>query len=129
MIKAVLGPARLHTEIDVRGHHLVADEETAVGGEDAGPSPTELVLSGLSACTAITLRMYANRKAWPLQGVYVEVAFDGSAAARRIVRTVTVLGPLDDEQRDRLLEIANACPVHKLLSGGISVDTTLRGGS
>ncbi|MCK9488657.1 MAG: OsmC family protein [Xanthomonadales bacterium] len=110
------------------GHHWRADEPAALGGGDTAPDPMQLVLSALGACTAITLRMYAKRKGWPLQQVDVELALNPAgkpASGNDIVRHLTVTGDLDAGQRERLVQIANACPVHKLLAGDIRIDTAL----
>lgn len=124
------------TEISVGRHRLVADEPVAVGGADSGPSPYDLLLAGLGACTGMTLKMYAERKRWPLQEVTVRLkhgkvhAVDdqhvGEPGARvdRIDRELVLDGPLDDDQRSRLLEIANRCPVHRTLEAGVHTVTT-----
>ena len=113
-------------EAAVRGHKITVDEPVASGGNDRGPTPHELLATALAACTAMTLRMYAERKGWPLEDAQVHVAHrkkdDGSAA---FDRTVTLAGPLDADQRARLLEIASKCPVHKTLTGAIEIPTTL----
>ncbi len=114
------------TQLVVGHHHLVADEPADLGGADTGPAPDELVLSALGACTAITLRMFAERKQWPLKGVEVALDFDERGKDRSVIRRrVTLRGPLDDTQRERLLQVANACPVHRLLTGTIEVPTAL----
>lgn len=106
------------------GIEVVADEPRAVGGDDAGLAPHELVLAGLGACTSMTVKMYAERKGWPLQRVEVKLsATRGEAFV--IQRNIALHGPLDDEQRARLLEIANKCPVHKTLSGEIRIESAL----
>lgn len=110
------------------GHRWRADEPVALGGGDTAPDPMQLVLSALGACTAITLRMYAKRKGWPLDQVDVELALNPAGkpdSGNDIVRRVAVHGELDASQRERLLQIANACPVHKLLAGEIRIDTAL----
>ena len=110
-------------------HHWQADEPVPLGGADRGPTPHQLLLSALGACTAVTLRMYAARKSWALEEVQVELQFnpDGVPAAggNDIRRRITVRGALSAEQRERLLQIANACPIHKVLSGPIRIATSL----
>jgi putative redox protein len=126
-VTVTLGPTDFPTAIEVRDHVVVSDEPEEKGGTDTGPEPMELLLASLGACTVITLRMYARRKGWPLDGVRAEVAFDDRGQGTRLIRmSVACEGDLDGAQRDRLLQIANACPVHKILTGGVMVETTLR---
>ena len=108
------------------GHHaLTADEPVASNGTDTGPAPYGLVLSGLGACTAITLRMYAERKGWQLGAVHVDLRmFKDEEGKERIDRTVRFGAPLSDEQRGKLAEIAEKTPVTKTLRAGLAIATT-----
>ena len=109
------------------GHHtLIADEHLGLGGRDAGPAPFELILSGLGACTAVTLKMYAERKQWPLTAVHVALRYTKEGDADQIDRTIAVGGALNDEQRARLAEIAERTPVTLALKRGLPISTTLR---
>ncbi len=128
---------KLAQEIVARRHRLAADEPAELGGTDTGPTPYELVLAGLGACTSMTLRLYADRKGFPLEGVRVRLrhskvhALDCAACETkegkidRIEREIEVLGPLTEEQQARLLEIADKCPVHRTLMSEIDVPTRL----
>jgi putative redox protein len=124
-VSASLGAADFPTVITARAHVIRADEPTAQGGTDTGPEAFELLLASLSACTGITLRMYARRKGWPLDGVHVEAGFDQQQGRRMIRMSLSFDGDLSPEQRARLLQIANACPVHKALTTGVMVETQL----
>ena len=106
---------------------FAADEPVAQGGLDIGPTPHDLVAAGLAACTAMTLRLYANRKAWPLGEVHVEVTHSRSPTEiphDTFHRSLRMEGDLDAEQRQRLAEIAEMCPIHRLLTAGSAVVTT-----
>lgn len=110
-------------DITVGPHQLRADHEVAEGGSDTGAGPHELLLSALGACTSMTLRVYAARKGWPLEAVTVTLT-GGTVEGRYVINRQLVLkGPLDDEQRARLLEIASKCPVHRTLIGEVQIET------
>ena len=128
-VKTVLGdtPYIVFFSDDL-GHTWTADEPTEVGGGNTATSPDRLILAGLGACTAITLRMVAARRQIPLTGVEVELRLnpDGKpGAGNDIVRKILLLGELSDDERAQLLKVANACPMHKLLTGEIRVHTEL----
>ncbi|MFZ5973748.1 MAG: OsmC family protein [Bacteroidota bacterium] len=125
MIVATIGKEHYRTEIVATGHHLVADEPVDVGGQNQGPAPGQFLQMSLAACTAITLRMYADRKQWPLEHVRVEVDTEKTEGKTLFKRQLIFAGDLTDEQRQRLLQIANACPVHKALTGPIEIETFL----
>jgi putative redox protein len=119
-----------HVEIQVGAHRLDADEPTAEGGGDVGPTPFGLYLSGLVACTAITLRMYAERKGWNLASLEVDVRYDVSDDGSAVVqRTITVPDDLPADQRDRLAEIAEKTPVTLAVRAGTPITTTMRPGT
>ena len=125
-VTATIGTDRYHVDLRAGRHALAADEPADNGGADTGPGPFGLVLSGLGACTAITLRMYADRKQWPLEGVDVRLAYTvKDRATRWIDRQVTLHGPLDDAQRARLAEIAERTPVTRALRSGTDIRTTV----
>ena len=114
---------------DDLGHIWSADEPTEVGGGNTAPTPDRLILASLGACTAITLKMVAARRQLPLTGVYVELQLNPNGkpeSGNDIVRQITVQGALNDEQRAQLLKVANACPMHKLLTGEIRIHTELQ---
>jgi putative redox protein len=104
------------TEVAIRDHRLTADETPDTGGDDKGPTPTELLTASLASCTAITIEMYAGRKEWELGAVEVDVDWrDATKGGRKIEVQIRIPEQLSDEQRDRLLVIAGHCPVHRLL--------------
>jgi putative redox protein len=108
------------------GHHaLSADEGAAAGGKDLGPTPHELLCAALGACTAITLRMYAQRKDWPLRAVHVEVDFQQQEKDRLMTRRLRLIGELDGAQRARLADIAERTPVTLTLKEGTRIITIL----
>jgi putative redox protein len=131
------GDGKYSMEISVGPNRFLADEPTELGGNDLGPRPHELLLAALGACTAMTVRMYADRKGIALRhiGVHLEhrkiraadcadcVTKDGEV--EEITRRITLDGDLDDATRQRLLDIANKCPVHRTLTGEIKIRSEL----
>ncbi|MDR5819822.1 OsmC family protein [Caballeronia sp. LZ043] len=125
VVTAEIGATDFHVRLADGSHDWSADEPVSLGGGDTAPDPHSLLLGSLGACTSITLKMYAKRKEWPLEAVHVELSVESAAAGTRIDRRIALTGPLSDEQRERLLQIANACPIHKVLSGPIHIDSAL----
>ena len=125
VVHAKIGPTPYQVLFDDGVHLWHADEPAALGGGDRAPTPVSLLLSGLGACTSITLKMYAKRKGWALESVSVELSMKSADGGTVIDRRISVTGALDTEQRERLLQIANACPMHKILSGAIRIDSGL----
>jgi uncharacterized OsmC-like protein/alpha/beta superfamily hydrolase len=131
------GLSRLAQEILVGRHRLAADEPASAGGSDTGPNPYDLLLAALGACTSMTLRLYADHKQWPLEGTTVHLSHAKIHAADcadcetkegkidRIEREIELRGPLDTAQRQRLLEIAEKCPVHRTLHSEIKIVSRL----
>lgn len=119
-----IGIKKYETKIVSGKHQWIADEPEDLQGTDLGPNPNQLLASSLGACTAITIRMYADRKSMPLDEVTVELTIDKvSPEDHTITRVVHLSGNLSDAERERLIQVANACPVHKLLSGKITIGT------
>lgn len=123
--KAHIGKANWATTVTSGRHSLVSDEPASLGGQDAGPAPFPLLLASLGSCTAITLRMYAERKGWPLEAVDVDLRYLAEGEDRSITRTLTLTGALDEAQRARLAEIAERTPVTLALKGGVAIATSL----
>jgi putative redox protein len=129
--------AGLAQEIHAGRHRFVSDEPGSAGGTDSGPSPYDLLIAALGACTSMTVGMYARRKSWPLEEITVHLRHSKIHATDcaecetkeglldRIERDIHFTGPLTDEQRSKLLEIANKCPVHRTLTSEIDIETRL----
>ena len=128
---------KFQQEVAIGPHRLIVDEPPDVGGEDSGPSPYDLILAALGACTAMTMRLYAAHKGLPLERVSVALHHQKIHAADcadcetkegkidRVERVISVEGPLDDDAKAKLLEIANRCPVHRTLNAEVSIPTRL----
>ena len=116
-----IGQIDYKVAIAARQHRLSADEGPELGGQDAGPAPFEILCAALCACTAITLRMYAERKGWPLTAAHVDAHYADGA----IARVLTLEGALDDAQRARFADIAERTPVTLALKQGVPITTTL----
>ena len=124
------GLGRYQQAVTVGRHQLIADEPVSMNGADAGPAPFDYLLTALGACTSMTLRMYAEIKKIPLTNVHValrheKVEIEGRGKFDYIYREITLSGELTDEQRVRMLEIANRCPVHKTLTGTVEIHSRL----
>ena len=125
--------AGFHTRIAARAHGINADEPLSLNGTDRGMTPYELLLASLSSCMAMTMRMYADRKGWPLEGAVVQlrtapsrdpdtdVRASGATSVTRIERHIELAGALTDEQRARIIEMADRCPIKRNLEAGIQV--------
>jgi putative redox protein len=121
--KAPVG--RLAQTIESDPHTLMTDASEAEGGEGLAPDPHALLDAALGACTALTLKLYAARKGWPLGNADVVVTHEETPGRYSLNRQITLQGDLTPEQRERLLEIANKCPVHRILTGEIGIETEL----
>lgn len=130
-LSGAIGRDHYRATIQTGRHTLVADEPVGNGGADAGPAPSELLLSALAACKLITVRMYADRKEWPLESVRADLEMEvdrkAQPAQTHIRCSLHFEGPLDDEQRQRLLDIADRCPTQRVLTGEVMIRSELAG--
>jgi putative redox protein len=122
---ATIGTELYKTELTVGGHTLYGDEPFEVGGKNLGPRPGDFLSISLASCTAITLRMYANRKNFDVHQIQVSVSSKSSSGQTVFNTSVEIKGTLTQDQRARMLQIAKLCPVHKTLTNPISIETTL----
>ncbi len=117
------------TLTDPQGHTWYVDEPTSKGGQDTAPDPMQILLSALGACTTVTLQMYANHKGIKIEHVQVDLALnpngDPEAGQNTIVRKITLQGDFSEDQHKRLLKVAESCPVHKLLTSNIQIQSEL----
>lgn len=123
--KASIGTVNYATAITTGHHNFTVDEGPELGGKDAGPGPYELLTSALAACTVITLRMYGERKQWPVTAVHADVTFVRDGDSQRIDRVLTIEGAVDDEQKKRMADIAERTPVTLTLKKGLEIKTHL----
>ena len=119
------GSGHFQQALEVGNDHFVSDIDEAKGGNSSGPSPHEYLGAALAACTGMTLKMYAQRKSWDLQDAIVTVDIERVNDVEKFKRSIKLVGVVDAEQSQRLLEIANKCPVHKALTGTIEINTEL----
>lgn len=127
-VVAKISEKNYKTDIFARQHVIIGDEPLSIGGEDLGMMPFELLLGSLGECTAITLRMYAARKGWEVKNISVKLTLKEISTEDKtsyITRFLSFEGDLTEEQKGRLLQIANACPVHKLLTSPIQIQSFL----
>jgi putative redox protein len=130
------GPLKYAQGVSVGSHVFQADEPVDVGGGDIGPNPQELLMASLGACTSITVQMYAERKQWNLQSVHIDVAHERVLAADngasgatigmvdQLEMQISFAGDLSADQRNKLFEIANRCPIHRMLTSGVKIQST-----
>lgn len=126
-VTAHIQTLKYRTQISTGNHKIIADEAQDVEGGDLGPNPGQLLASALAACSSITMRMYADRKGWLLDEAIVEIDFERNIQDNSTVFTkkITLIGDLDESQRKRLQDIADKCPVHRILTSNISIKSAL----
>ncbi|WP_413667719.1 OsmC family protein [Mucilaginibacter sp. Mucisp86] len=122
---AFIGRTQYQTVVNSGGHGLITDEPLKANGTNTGMNPFSLLLASLASCTVITLRMYIDRKMWPIEEIKADIEMYKTLSGTRIETKLSFKGEVDDEQRGRLLKIANACPVHKILVGNIDINTNI----
>lgn len=132
-----LGQENYKTIMTAGNHELIADEPEHVGGKDEGPDPYDYLLMSLGSCSVITMKMYADRKEWPVEDIFIETRYykahaedckdcdDPKARIDKIEKEITVKGELTEEQVQRLLEISEKCPVHKTLLNNVEIQSNI----
>jgi putative redox protein len=125
-VQAQIGRSHYRTVVKIDDHTLISDEPVTIGGMNEGPHPHGLLLASLGSCTAITLRMYIERKMWVVDDITVNLQLFEVDGTTVIERQLRFRGELSDEQKKRLVQIADACPIHKILTGKITIDTSLQ---
>lgn len=124
-----IGQEAYKTEVQIGKHSLIVDEPEDLKGKDLGPTPYQLLLSSLGTCKAITMRMYADLKEWPLKQIEVflsaNIEKEGTGQTTNIQVQIKLIGDLDESQRERILKIADRCPIHKLMSNPILIQSSL----
>ena len=124
-VESQFGEGPLQQKLSVGDLHFLSDAEVSKGGDGTGPSPSEYLGAALAACTSMTLKMYANRKAMSLENAIVTVDIERAEDVEKFMRDIQLIGNLNAEEKERLLEIANKCPIHKALAGQIQIKTQL----
>ena len=124
-VESQFGEGPLQQKLSVGDLHFLSDAEVSKGGGGTGPSPSEYLGAALAACTSMTLKMYANRKAMSLENAIVTVDIERAEDVEKFMREIQLIGNLSAEEKERLLEIANKCPIHKALVGQIQIKTQL----
>ncbi|MHB1177839.1 MAG: OsmC family protein [Daejeonella sp.] len=128
-----IGKDLYRTEVRADGHLIIADEPLDIGGKDLGMNPNQLLLASLGTCTAMTLRMYADRKQWTVEKISVNLTLDvvkgSDQQTTYIKRHISIQGDIDEEQKQRMLEIANSCPLHRMLNNPFVITSNLLPGS
>ncbi len=118
-----IGKDHYRAEIKSATNTIIADEPIDLGGKDLGLSPSEILASSLAACTCITVRMYADHKEWKLDEVSVDITLDKLEGKSKFIRSIEFKGDLDEAQRNRLMVVANKCPIHQTLTNPIEIET------
>lgn len=125
MVTAIIGTDKYRTEITTENKSFFADEPAELGGADSAPAPPEYLMSALASCTAITLRMYADRKKLEVRKIKVQVTYSKEEFKSLFTVEVSFDGKMEKEQEKRFLDIAKLCPIHKILNSPIEIETKL----